>query len=266
MRIFVAYGFHEPDRWIPEHVISIVRAFGFEVVDGEGLYGEVLSGAVLQRIKTCDDVMAFVTRRDQEKPGSTTHRWVEHELASALGQGIRILDVREVGLDDKGGMTGDRHRIAYDPAQLVTCIVEIAKALGEWHKRQSKFLPTRDTLYEEMAPSLGQRGFRCQYRVNQREIPSLWREGRIVRQNGRLYFVAEEDFQEGSSLELTVSVPSSGRMRRGRSYISDVEPLTVDNIGLSDQNPEFEEPDYDDRRPNEHRPTSLRGIGTRREE
>ena len=122
---------------------------------------------------------------------------MEHELGLALGHGIRVLEVREVGLDDQGGMTGDRDRIMYDPAKLVSCIVEIAKALGEWHKLRSKFLLTRDRLYGEMAPLLGQTGFRCQYRVHQRETPSPWREGRIVRQSGRLYFVAEEGFSGG---------------------------------------------------------------------
>ena len=40
MRVFVAFGFHEPDKWVRNHVVPLVEAFGARVVTGEELAGQ----------------------------------------------------------------------------------------------------------------------------------------------------------------------------------------------------------------------------------
>jgi hypothetical protein len=76
MRIFIAYGYNDRDRWIKEHVFPLVQAFGSEVVDGEGLYGEILSEGVKDRVNMCDALIGFATRRNlPDNPSGETHLW-----------------------------------------------------------------------------------------------------------------------------------------------------------------------------------------------
>ena len=54
--------------------------------------------------------MAFLTRRDDPDVDGVyrTHRWVADELAFAMGRNMKVVEVREKGVDDQGGLGGDR--------------------------------------------------------------------------------------------------------------------------------------------------------------
>jgi hypothetical protein len=85
MKIFVAFGYNERDRWIPNLVFPIIKAFGDEVVSGEEVQGEQITDAVIREIRQSNALMAFVTRRDKiDKNRWTTHRWVTDELSNAI--------------------------------------------------------------------------------------------------------------------------------------------------------------------------------------
>jgi hypothetical protein len=167
MRIFVAYGYNDRDRWIPRLVFPVIRAFGDEVVTGEDMGGEVLSEAVRRRIERSDALIAFVTRRGEPNNGRwETHRWVTDELAHAIGRVRSVLEIREEGVTDQGGMAGDRQRIPYDETKRDECIVEIVKTLGNWHLTNSvtmQLLP--EDCVEQILPLLNNPRLRCSYRV-----------------------------------------------------------------------------------------------------
>lgn len=133
MRIFVGFGYNDRDKWVRDLVIPLVSSFGAEVVTGEDLHGEILSTAVIDRIRQSDCLIAFLTRRSQVADGTwTTHRWVTEELSAAIIAQKRVLEIRESGVDAQGGIAGDRQRLAYDENQRDRCLVEIAKAVGSW--------------------------------------------------------------------------------------------------------------------------------------
>jgi hypothetical protein len=69
---------------------------------------------VQRRINECDGLIAFLTRRDaaDDEVVARTHRWVQDEFMLALAAGIRVVEVRESGVDDQGGFAGNRQRIA----------------------------------------------------------------------------------------------------------------------------------------------------------
>jgi hypothetical protein len=135
MKIFLAFGYNDRDRWIPEMVVPLVQAFGSEVLSGEEMQGEQLSQGVLERIRNSDALIAFTTRRDPLQNGKwTTHKWVQQELAAAIEKDLLVAEVREEDIDPQVGLDGDRQRITYQEASRDKCLVEIVKTVGRWHQ------------------------------------------------------------------------------------------------------------------------------------
>lgn len=136
MKIFVAYGYNDRDKWIPEQVFPLISAFGFEVETGEQTYDGDIPAVVKSKIRMSDGLMGFLTRRDPKNGKWTTHRWVTDELALASGHDKRLLEIRETDVDDQGGLVGNHQRIEYDEASRDKCLVDIAEALGVWNRSQ----------------------------------------------------------------------------------------------------------------------------------
>ena len=170
MKIFIGFAYRPRDTWISDLVFPIVRAFGDEVVTGENLLGEEITDAVRASIRSCQGVIGFLTRRDPigDTGRYTTHRWVTDEIAYGLGQkGLRIAEVRETGVDDQGGIVGDRQRITYDEVSRERCLVDLVRLIGDWHQASRSVLlqlipPER---ISEIVPVYRRAGFTCQYRL-----------------------------------------------------------------------------------------------------
>src|SRR5256885_8745423 len=168
MRVFVGFGFNPRDRWIRELVFPVISAFGMEVLDGMEVEGEVITDAVRQRIRAADAFIGFTTRRDAiDARRWTTHRWVTDELSHALALGKLLVEIRETGVDDQGGIAGDRQRIAYDETRRCESLVQLAGLLGRWQR-------TRDRVLLQLLPAefiddiisiYRKPGFACRYRV-----------------------------------------------------------------------------------------------------
>jgi len=169
MKIFVAYGYNQRDEWIPELIFPIIRAFGDEPVTGDDLQGELITEAVIESIRRSDALIAAATRRG-DQPDATgkwpTHRWVTDELSQALALRKRVVEIRETGVDSQGGIAGDRQRIEYDETKRDKCLVEIVKAIGNWHQGGTiklQLLP--EDVAAEIFPLLEDPELRCSYRL-----------------------------------------------------------------------------------------------------
>jgi hypothetical protein len=114
--------------------------------------------------------MAFVTRRDRIDANRwTTHRWVTDELSNAIALRIPVAEIRETGVDEQGGIAGDRQRIIYNEAERDKCLVEIVKTLGNWHVSQTielKLLPAE--CIQAVRPLLRNPALRCTYQILER--------------------------------------------------------------------------------------------------
>ena len=157
MKIFVAYGYNDRDKWIPELVFPIIKAFGDEIVTGEEAQGEIITEAVIQRIKRSDALIAFLTRRGEAANQQTgkweTHRWVTDELSQALGFKMLAVEVRETDVDPQGGIAGDRQRIEYDETKRDRFLVELVKTIGKWHQGMMiKLTLLPDEFVQEIMP------------------------------------------------------------------------------------------------------------------
>lgn len=95
-----------------------------------------------------------------------THRWVVEELALAIAGGLRVVEVREEGVSDQGGIAGNRQRIPYSETERDKLLVELAATVGNWVRTVDvtlRLLPPE--VVEEFRPLLGAPGFRCTYTV-----------------------------------------------------------------------------------------------------
>lgn len=168
MRIFVGYHFDPRSQWIKDLVYPLIHAFGDEVVTGENLYGQGEIGpAVTRRIKESHALIGFATRRDQRGPRDwSTHRWVTDEIAQANAFEIPVVEVRELDVDPQRGIVVAMQVIAYNEIERDKCLVDIARAIGEFHRAgvvKLQLLP--EECAQEIAPLLDSPHFRSFYKV-----------------------------------------------------------------------------------------------------
>ena len=169
MNIFLAYGYNQRDQWIKDMIKPIVEAFGSTAVTGEETYlGPDIPTNVLDKIRRSDALIGFTTRRTtQDNIVWTTHQWVVMELAAAITQRKRVVEVRELGVDPQGGLGQNMQRIDYNEANRDQCLVDIVKAIGLWHRNDTKRLQLLPDglVNSELRPILKSPGLACQYFV-----------------------------------------------------------------------------------------------------
>lgn len=191
MKIFIGYGFTSTrDDWIPKLIFPLIKAFGDDVVTGEDLQGDRISDAVREKIGESEAIIGFLTRREDSIGAGKwqTHRWVIDELAAALAKGCHVLEVREDGVDEQGGMMGDRQRIAYKENLRDQCIVDIAKAIGKWHQRRAislRLLP--EECVRELMPLHRKQDLRCTYTLLLDRNETAEAQARLVPITGGLF-------------------------------------------------------------------------------
>jgi len=224
MKIFVGFGYNDRDRWVPDYVFAIISAFGDEVVTGEELQGDQITDAVKHKIKQSNAFMGFATRRKRISEGRwTTHRWVTDEMALALAQGLLVVEVREQGVDEQGGILGDRHRISYEEKQRDKCLVELVKTVGKWHKgNRVKLQLLPDEYAHEIFPLLRKPDLSCCYRllIDGSEVKEI--STNIVPIKGGL-FIEARNVPRDALIQVHVR-------HQGDSWLSSFEG--IDSIGI----------------------------------
>lgn len=235
MRIFIAYGYNERDRWIEETVFPLVTAFESKVIHGKDLQGETLSQEIQRRIKLSDALIAFVTRREELRQGTwSTHRWVTDELAFASQVGKTVVEVREIGVDPQGGIVGDRARIEYNEPHRLDTLIQLTNTLVRWHQqfRRVQVIPLKQTIRDGIVAEMGiewlkgqlrQPGFRCRYRVLEGAYSSDFRDVDLQAIEGRLYFNAVD---LGPRTRIQVQITAQGQI-----FTSEFE--SVDDVNLN---------------------------------
>jgi len=166
MKIFVAYGYNDRDKWIEKMVFPLIEAFGSEVETGGITYGMKISDAVRSKVRFSDALIGFTTERvSPSDADGQTHRWVIEELAIAGDDKKPFVEVREIAVDQQDGMTAGYQRINYDENARDKCLVEIVQALGLWHSSnivQVQLLP-KDFARDDLRPLHNQKLLTCEY-------------------------------------------------------------------------------------------------------
>ncbi len=190
MRIFVGYGYNDLDRWVEELVFPIIEAFDVEVVSGQEGHGQIISEVVRNQIYNCDALIAFTTRREQLEDGRwTTHRWVTDEWATALNQGLPLVEVRAIGVADQGGLVRDRQRIDYTESSRDKCLVELVKVIGTWKRREHSVMLqlSPQEFVSEVRPFIRRPSFRCTYILLEGSRESEEHDMRVIPIKGGLF-------------------------------------------------------------------------------
>ncbi len=166
MNIFIGFGYNNNDQWIKELVFPLVQTFDANIVTGEDLHGEVIPQEVANRIRKADGVLAFLTPRDALSSGKfTTHQWVRDELVTAISFHVPAVEIREVSVENQGGIVGDRQRIDFALDNKAKLLVEIAKLLSKWRKSvkpKRLFLLPRD-IAQDARPFISKEDLKCTY-------------------------------------------------------------------------------------------------------
>jgi len=167
MKVFVAYGYNERDKWIPGMVFPILEAFGIEVVTGENMSGRIIAETVRERINNSDALIGFLTRRDDLGNGTySMHEWVKNEISGAWGLNRKFIEVLENGVPSPLGATQDRQYLKYDETRRDWFLVDLVIAISEWiceNTLRIRLLPS--DFYESVKPLIRQRAnILCQYR------------------------------------------------------------------------------------------------------
>ncbi len=187
LKVFVGYGYHERDRWIEEIVFDLVRASGFEPVNGKEIYGEGLAPGIEHTISTCYGLLGFTTKRqDADGQQDGTHRWVIEELLMAEHLQKPSIEIMEQGLAQHGSRIGKQF-IQYVPQNREPTLIELIKALGKWRLSVPmlvKLIP--EDVINEIRPILSDPGLRCTYTVMQDGNELAPKEGKLRKMQGGL--------------------------------------------------------------------------------
>ena len=194
MKVFVAYGYNERDKWIEEMAIPVIEALGMEVVHGKEIPGIKISDEIDKRIKSCALLVGFLTRRDDLGGGKfSTHGWVRDEIVAANTAGLLFIPVVENGVDFQAGILGDVSWEPYDETARDKFLVNLIKAVAD----KAKTLPTQKKMLIRMEPDTfhklikkkldNEEPFKCTYRFsNAAEYGEImeesdWLDGKIIK-------------------------------------------------------------------------------------
>ncbi len=229
MRIFVGFGFNPRDSWIKDLAIPLLKAFNAEVVTGEDMQGQELSEEVQQRIRWSDGLIGFRTRREQLANGQwDSHRWVSDELTLAIAANLRVVEVREAGVDQQGGLAGNRQWIPYEESRREQCLVDIATTLGRWTQGRSidlQLLPQETARL--IRPVLANAASRCTYKLVRGHWESAETEAKIRPTPSGLIVHIPEVHPDAS---VQVKVVAAGRV-----YSSDYVGLKSMDVTLKEE-------------------------------
>jgi hypothetical protein len=222
MKIFVAYGYNNRDRWVRELVVPLLEAFGDNVETGEELQGQQITDAVPEKIRNSDALIAFTTKRAPADDNTQeTHRWVVEELAAALTAQLRVVEVRERGVTQSGIM-GDRQPIWYEEKERDKCLIELVKTIIQWHREAPVRVQLRSTAFvEQVRPLLSYLRCTCKVMEGVRETEF---ETKIRPIKGGLFI--DVSISRQAFLQVRVEVPGQ------KSWTSDFETLDAFSIDL----------------------------------
>ncbi len=233
MRVFVAYGYHERDRWVEDCVLPLIAAFGCEAVHGRVVYGGVLPDEVMKAIRSSDALLGFTTRRESIGEGQyRTHDWVVQELLIAHAQEPQIpwVEIREQGVVSPGGIleSANAQRIDYREEDLAGCLVKIAHALRRL-REMTEVITVRlgpPGAVDEVSVLLDDPSFVCTWQTLRGVAESAPRRIPVFPIGGRL-FVRIRGLAQRELVRIAISV-------RGRTWRSDYELLDTVAIHIKE--------------------------------
>jgi len=183
MKVFVAFGYNERDKWILDIVIPILKAFEIEVETGEEIPGEIIPDEIKKRITNSDAILAFLTLREESgNLTDHTHQWVMNEVVVAECAKLKlIIEVREKGLSiPQGFVNQNRQYLIYNADERELFLVElikVARRLAEDSALRLMLLPPE--FCDEIENTTEER-IKCEYRFMEGSRETKWYPGKLL--------------------------------------------------------------------------------------
>jgi hypothetical protein len=186
--VFVAHSFADRDRALLTHLDGLLRSHNLVAVTGRNVGGGGLTPEIAQRIESSDAMIALLTQRDAEPPG-TTHPWVLLEFGHARFRRMRAIGVYEAGIPVAANDNGNEH-IDYSPADPLTAFVRLSEVIGEWKRAAGRLLKVI-AMPADLAQSLGAQAdqVRCECRFLIRGEDTEWQPAKVRREVGSVVVV-----------------------------------------------------------------------------
>jgi len=196
MKVFVAFGYNERDKWIPDIVIPILQAFEIEVETGEEMPGKNIPEEVRERIINSDALLAFLTRLEESgNLTDHTHQWVMDEVTLAFGAKLKlIVEVRENGVVIPSGVSQSQNRqfLKYNAEERDKFLIELVKVARGWSDSTLRIMLFPREFCDEVTNLIEER-IKCEYRFMEGSRETPWYQGKLL------------DFSAGVGIDVNTS-------------------------------------------------------------
>jgi hypothetical protein len=164
-RVFLSYSFRPEDRDLVHDVEQLLVSHDLNVHNGRRLGGGQLTQEIMNRIATCDALVALVTRRDPLQAGGfTSSQWVLDEFAYARSTNKKAIAMVEDQVQVAGAWAS-HERIDLDRATALPAFLRLSDTIGEWKRSSGRTLKIQ-VHPPEVAQGLWKfKGASCKYRL-----------------------------------------------------------------------------------------------------
>ncbi|HVS09505.1 MAG TPA: hypothetical protein VMS76_06475 [Planctomycetota bacterium] len=189
--LFLSYSFDPEDeetRKLLGYLETLLRAHGWQYVNGAAVGGVPLNAEIQARIAAADGLLSILAPRGAPDANGKfrTSQYVRDELQHARALQKPCIALQFPNLALEAGLGDERERIDFDPASPTPALLKLVASLGLWKERLGRNVKVRlepQDLARRLIAANG--GARCEARVcTESGAVTDWRQVRVSRQVG----------------------------------------------------------------------------------
>jgi len=129
--LFLAHSFREENEKMVARIKKLLESFPLSITTGEKPTTKYVSEKVKKLIADSDYVLVILTKDEEQKDKSwQPSKWLNDELAFALGKGKTIIRFLEKGVDYKPAISGDSEYIPFNKDNLTDALIKLVQLLN----------------------------------------------------------------------------------------------------------------------------------------
>jgi hypothetical protein len=222
MKLFVAFHYHDDDKWIRDFALPIIRSLDIKTITGEDIHGDIIVQEVPELIKKSDCMISFITK------SWIDHPWVRDELITARAIKIPALEIRESTVQGQNGINDGRQILLFNINNKEKLLVDLAQILSKWKKKYETktlvILP--DEIMQLARPHMRIKGsLKCMYQFKDGNEETEEYEAQLFKLPDSLGVDIKNIPSETALIQLTIEGP-------GFSWYCGYQPFNLIPINL----------------------------------
>lgn len=179
--IFLSHHFDDHIEPIVESFARLINSHDLEVIDGRRLQGQLVLGAVQEKIEQADAAVVFLSKREAGK----TNDWVQQERIMAHTLGKPLIAIIEEGVANTAPFSGFE-TLQYNPDNLVETLLALSETIYGWKLELGEQIEAHLEPDDVVATVIENAQLRdvVQYRFFRRRGWGEWREAMVVPRPG----------------------------------------------------------------------------------